>query len=275
VSPRPYWKGYLKLSLVSCPIALHAACSSTERISFRQINRKTGNRLRQQLVDEETREAVEAYDKARGYETRKGQYLLVDDQELEAIEIASTHTIDIDSFVPRADIDQRFFDTPYYITPNDPVGQDAFAVIREAMRSKAVVALGRLVLAKRERVIALEPYDKGFIGTTLRYPYEVRSAKDCFADIPELTPAPEMLRLAAHILDGKLRAFDPSGFRDRYEEALMAHLRSKQAGMRPQPKQSWTVPRRATNLIEALRRSIAADKKDEATRPPARARKRA
>ena len=273
--PRPYWKGYLKLSLVSCPIALHAACSSTERISFRQINRKTGNRLRQQLVDEETREAVEAYDKARGYEIRKGQYLLVDDQELEAIEIASTHTIDIDSFVSRADIDQRFFDTPYYITPNDPVGQDAFAVIREAMRGKAVIALGRLVLAKRERVIALEPYDKGFIGTTLRYPYEVRSAKDYFADIPELTPAPEMLRLAAHILDGKLRAFDPSGIRDRYEEALVAHLTARQAGMPPQPKQSWTVPRRATNLIEALRRSIAADKKNEATRPPAPARKRA
>jgi DNA end-binding protein Ku len=110
VSPRPYWKGYLKLSLVSCPIALHAACSSTERICFRQINRKTGNRLRQQLVDEETREAVEAHDKARGYEIGKGQYLLVEDQELEAIEIASTHTIDIDSFVARADIDQRFFD---------------------------------------------------------------------------------------------------------------------------------------------------------------------
>ena len=265
MSPRPYWKGYLKLSLVSCPIALHAACSSTERISFRQINRKTGNRLRQQLIDEETREAVEAYDKARGYEIGKGQYLLVEDQELEAIEIASTHTIDIDSFVPRADIDRRFFDTPYYITPNDPVGQDAFAVIREAMRSKALVALGRIVLAKRERVIALEPYDKGLIGTTLRYPYEVRNAKDYFADIPELTPAPEMLRLAAHILDGKLQAFDPSGFRDRYEEALMAHLKARQAGMPPQPKQSWAVPRRAVNLMEALRRSIAADKAE--TRP--------
>jgi DNA end-binding protein Ku len=275
VSPRPYWKGYLKLSLVSCPIALHAACSSTERICFRQINRKTGNRLRQQLIDEETREAVEAHDKARGYEIRKGQYLLVEDQELEAIEIASTHTIDIDSFVPRADIDQRFFDTPYYITPNDPVGQDAFAVIREAMRSKAVVALGRIVLAKRERVMALEPYDKGLLGITLRYPYEVRSAKSCFADIPELTPAPEMLRLAAHILDSKLQAFDPSGFRDRYEEALMAHLKAKQAGMPPRPKQNWAAPRRTINLMEALRRSIAEDKKGEARRRPAPARKRA
>ena len=170
MSPRPYWKGYLKLSLVSCPISVHAACSSSERISFRQINRKTGNRLRQRLIDEETREPVEGSEKARGYEIGKGQFLLVEDEELEAVEIESTHTIEIDSFVPRSEIDQRFFDTPYYITPNDPVGQDAFAVIREAMRSKALVALGRIVLAKRERVIALEPHEKGLIGTTLRYP---------------------------------------------------------------------------------------------------------
>jgi DNA end-binding protein Ku len=263
MSPRPYWKGYLKLALVSCPIALHAVCSSTERVSFRQINRKTGNRLRQQLIDEETREVVEAHEKARGYEIGKGQYLLIEDEELEAIEIASTHIIDIDSFVQRAEIDQRFFDAPYYITPNDPVGQDAFAVIREAMRSKALVALGRVVLSKRERVMALEPYDKGLIGTTLHYPYEVRHARDYFGDIPDLTPAPELLRLAAHILDSKTASFAPAGFRDRYEEALLAHLRAKQAGL-PQPQQSLAVPRRAINLIEALRRSIAEDKKQPA-----------
>ena len=231
MSPRPYWKGYLKLSLVSCPIAVHAACSSAERVSFRQINRKTGNRLRQQLIDEETREVVEAHEKARGYEIGKAQYLLIEDDELQAIEIASTHTIDIDSFVPRAEIDQRFFDAPYYITPDDPVGQDAFAVIRDAMRSKALVALGRVVLSKRERVMALEPYDKGLIGTTLRYPYEVRNATDYFDEIPDLTPAPELLRLAAHILDSKTASFAPAGFRDRYEEALLAHLRAKQAGL--------------------------------------------
>jgi DNA end-binding protein Ku len=274
VSPRPYWKGYLKLSLVFCPISVHAACSSSERFSFRQINRRTGNRLRQQLVDEETREPVEGSEKARGYEIGKNQFLLVEDEELEAIEIESTHTIDIDSFVPRSEIDQRFFDTPYYITPNDPVGQDAFAVIREAMRCKSLVALGRIVLSKRERVIALEPHDKGLIGTTLRYASEVRHAKNYFADIPGLTPAPELLRLAEHILDSKLAAFDPSAFRDRYEEALMAHLKAKQAGMPPQPKHSWAVPRRAINLMEALRRSIAVEKTAEPSRgaPPARKR---
>jgi DNA end-binding protein Ku len=275
VSPRPYWKGYLKLSLVSCPISLHAACSSSERVSFRQINRKTGNRLRQQLVDEETREPVDGSNKARGYEIGKGQFLLVEDEELEVIEIESTHTIEIDSFVPRTDIDQRFFDTSYYVTPNDPVGQEAFAVIREAMRGKALVALGRIVLSKRERVMALEPYEKGLIGTTLRYPYEVRAAKDYFCCIPDLTPAPELLGLAAQILDNKLAAFDPSGFRDRYEEALMAYLKAKQAGMPPQPKQSWAVPRRAINLMEALRRSIASDSKAEAAQRAPVARKRA
>ena len=133
----------------------------SERVAFRQINKATGNRLRQQLVDEETREPVGPEHKGRGYEIGKGQYLIVEDEELEAIEIESTHTIEIDRFVPRAKIDQRFFDTPYYVAPTEPVGHDAFAVIREAMRGKAMVALGRLVLAKRERVIALEPYDKG------------------------------------------------------------------------------------------------------------------
>ena len=187
---RPYWKGYLKLALVSCPIALHTACSTSERIALRQINKATGNRLRQQLIDEETREPVAPEHKGRGYEVAKGQYLIVEEEELDAIEIASTHVIEIDSFVPRCQIDQRFFDTPYYVTPNEPVAQEAFAVIRDAMRGKTMVALGRLVLAKRERVIALEPYDKGLLGTTLRYPYEVRNATDYFGDLPELTLRP-------------------------------------------------------------------------------------
>src|SRR5882672_12107723 len=263
---RPYWKGYLKLALVSCPIALHAACSTAERIALRQINKATGNRLRQQLIDEETREPVAPEHKSRGYEVAKGQYLIVEDAELEAIEIESTHTIDIDSFVPRSEIDQRFFDTPYYVTPNEPVGQEAFAVIREAMRGKAMVALGRLVLSKRERVIALEPYDKGLLGTTLRYPYEVRNANDYFGDLPELALAPDMLALAAHILDSKAGAFDPSTFRDRYEEALLAHLKAKQAGAVREQKPTIAAPTRVINLMDALRRSIAQDKKPATAR---------
>jgi DNA end-binding protein Ku len=275
---RPYWKGYLKLALVSCPIALHGACATSERVAFRQINKATGNRLRQQLVDEETREPVVPEHKGRGYEVAKGQYLVVEDEELEAIEIESTHVIEIDSFVPRSQIDQRFFDTPYYVMANEPVGQEAFAVIREAMRGKAMVALGRLVLSKRERVIALEAYDKGLLGTTLRYPYEVRNAGDYFSDLPELTLAPDMLTLAAHILDSKAGDFDPSSFHDRYEEALLAHLKAKQAGMVAEAKPTVAAPRRVINLMEALRRSIAEDKKPPAVHkgaPAAPARKRA
>ena len=273
---RPYWKGYLKLALVSCPIALHAACSTSERIAFRQINKVTGNRLRQQLVDEETREPVPPEHKGRGYELAKGQHLVVEDDELDGIE--STHVIEIDRFVPRPQLDQRFLDTPYYVTPDQPVAQEAFAVIRDAMRGKAVVALGRLVLSKRERVMALEPYGKGLLGTTLRYPGEVRNATDYFGDLPELTVAPDMLTLAEHILDNKAGDFDPTSFRDRYEEALLAHLKVKQAGVVQQQKPTFATPRQVINLMDALRRSIAEDKQPAPARkgaPAAPTRKRA
>jgi DNA end-binding protein Ku len=258
---RPYWKGYLKLALISCPIALHAACSTSERIAFRQINKATGNRLRQQFVDEETREPVPPEHKGRGYEVAKGQYIVVEDEELDAIAIESTHIIEINHFVPRPQLDQRFLDTPYYVTPNQPVAQEAFAVIRDAMRGKAMVALGRLVLAKRERVMALEPYGKGLLGTTLRYPGEVRDAGQYFGDLPELTVAPDMLTLAEHILDNKAGDFDPTSFRDRYEEALLAHLKARQAGAVREQKPTFAAPLRVINLMEALRRSIAEDKK--------------
>src|SRR3984885_6318157 len=230
---RAFWKGYLKLSLVSCPIALYTGTSATERVSFRQINKKTGNRLRQQLVDEVTREPVEGEDKGRGYEYSKNAYLPVDDDELEAIAIESTHTIEIDSFVPREQIDERYLDSPYYIRPDDQVGQDAFAVIREAMRDKGMVALARVVLAKRERVIMLQPWNKGLMGTTLRYPYEVRDSKEYFGDIPNVKVTPDMLKLAEHILESKEADFDPSQFVDHYEEAVVEMLKKKQAGIPP------------------------------------------
>ncbi len=254
---RPYWKGYLKLSLVSCPIALYSASSSSERVSFRQINKKTGNRLRQQLIDEVTREPVDADDKGRGYEYAKGAYLIVEDDELDAVAIESSHTIEIDSFVPRAEIDERYLDSPYYITPNDQVGQEAFAVIREAMRGKAMAALARVVLGKRERVIMLQPWDKGLLGTTLRYPYEIRDAKDYFDDIPAIKLAPDMLELAAHILETKEAEFDPSQMVDRYEEAVVEMLKKKQAGIAvPHQQQPEKAPN-VISLMDALRRSVA------------------
>jgi len=272
VPSRPYWKGYLKLSLVSCPIALYTASSSTERVSFHQINKKTGNRLRQQLVDEVTREPVEGEDKGRGYEYAKNAHIPVDDAELDAIAIDSNHTIEIDSFVPREQIDERYLDSPYYITPNDQVGQDAFAVIREAMRGKGMVALARVVLAKRERVIMLEPWDKGLMGTTLRYPYEIRDAKDYFDDIPNVKLEPDMLKLAEHILQSKAADFDPAQFVDHYEEAVVEMLKKKQAGMPVSRAHATPRPQNVVNLVDALRRSIAQEK--AASAPPKKGRKR-
>ena len=233
--PRPYWKGYLKLSLVSCPIAVYAAASSGERVSFRQINKETGNRLKQQLVDEVTRQPVEAENKGRGYEYAKNAYVSVDDEELDAIAIESNHTIEIDKFVPRAEIDERYFDTPYYVAPNDQVGQDAFAVIREAMRGKEMAALARVVLSKRERVMMLQPWDRGILGVSLRYAYELRDAKDYFDEIPDVTVPKDMRELAEHILETKAAEFDPTAFTDRYEEAVVDMLKKKQAGLPAPP----------------------------------------
>ena len=243
---RPYWKGYLKLALVSCPIALYTASSSSERVAFRQLDRKTGNRLRQRLVDDVTREPVEAADKGRGYEYAKNSYLLIEDEELEAIEVESNHIIEINSFVPRSQIDERFLDSPYYIGPS-MVGQEAFAVIREAMRGKAMVALGRVVLAKRERMIMLQPWEKGLMGTTLRYPYEVRNSKDYFYDIADVKVAPDMLKLAEHILSSKEATFDPTLFVDRYEQRCFScWKRSGRACrlrlcVRSLPRRPWSI----------------------------------
>jgi len=260
MAPRPYWKGYLKLSLVSCPIALFPVASSTERVSFRQINKLTGNRLRQQLVDEVTREPVESQDKGKGYEIAKDTYVQIEDEELEAIEIESSHTVEIDSFVPRVQIDERYIDNPYYIAPNDTVGQDAYAVIRDAMKGKEMVALGRVVLNKRERVMMLMPWGKGILGTSLRYPYEVRDEGAYFDDIEEVNTPPDMLKLAEHILDSKAANFEPSKFVDRYETALVEMLKSKSAGEAPKSRPSAKAPSNVVNLMDALRKSIDAEK---------------
>jgi len=272
MAPRAYWKGYLKLSLVSCPIALYPASSSSERVSFNRINKKTGNRLKQQNVDSVTGEPVEREDIGRGYEYAKGQYIQVEDDELQKIQIESTHTIDIESFVPRAEIDDRFLDSPYYIAPTDKVGQEAFAVIRDAIRDKKMVALGRIVLTRREHVVMLEAFDKGLLATTLRYAYEVRSQADFFEDIPDIKLPAEMRELAAHIIDTKAGKFDPKSFEDHYENALTELLRRKQAGRIVEPiRDAEPEERKVINLMDALRASLKSEsKKPAAASTPAR-----
>jgi DNA end-binding protein Ku len=264
MAPRAYWKGYLKLSLVSCPIALYPASSGSERVSFNRINTKTGNRLKQQMVDAETGEPVDKENISRGYEYAKGQYIIVEDEELAKIKIESTHTIEIDSFVPRAEIDDRYLESPYYISPTDQVGQEAFSVIRDAMREKKMVGLARVVLTRREHVAMLEPFDKGLLATTLRYPYEIRDHADYFEDIPELKLSAEMMKLAAHIVDTKAGHFDPKAFEDHYEKALVELLKSKQAGLPVETIGEEASAPRVINLMDALKASINASAKKPA-----------
>jgi len=257
---RPFWKGYLKLSLVSCPIAMFPASSSSERVSFRQINKSTGNRLKQQLVDSVTGDVVETGQKGRGYEIGRNQLMPVEDEELEALRLESTHTIDIEKFVPRSEVDELYLDSPYYVTPEDKVGQDAFAVIREVMARKNMVGLGRVVISRRERIVMLEPREKGLVATTLHYAYEIRNATEYFDDIPDMKLPGEMVELAEHILETKAGHFDASEFEDRYENAVVGMLKRKQAGLPPEQQPEAAAPTNVVNLMDALRRSVEAEK---------------
>jgi DNA end-binding protein Ku len=255
MAPRPNWKGYLKLSLVSCPVALFPATTTSERVSFRTLNRATGNRVRRQFVDEQTGDAVEGEDQIKGYEIAKGEFIQIEDDELKSVQIESNHTIDIEKFVPRPDVDQLYLDTPYYLTPTDRVGEEAFAVIRDAMRAEKVVGLARVVLFRRERILMLEPRAKGIVATSLHFANEVHAASGYFDEIPDLDLPKQMLELATHIIDKMSGHFEPDQFEDRYETALIELIRSKQKGMplKPQPTHRQT---NVINLMDALRRSV-------------------
>src|ERR1700682_1920881 len=228
--PRAYWKGSLKLSLVSCPVVLYPATTSVDKTRFHMINKETGNRLKQQMVDSETGDVVESDQKGRGYELKKGEYVEVEKDELEAVQIESNHSIDIDSFVPKEEIDERYINHPYYIAPDGKAGIDAFAVIRDAMKDKERVALARIVLTNREHIIAIEPLGKGLLGITLRYPYEVRDEDGYFDDIKNPKISKDMIDLASHTLDSKAAHFDPSKFKDDYENDLKRLVQRQDAG---------------------------------------------
>jgi DNA end-binding protein Ku len=256
MAPRAYWKGSLKLSLVSCPVLLYPASTSVEKTRFHMINKETGNRLKQQMVDSETGDVVESDQKGRGYEVSKGEYVEVEREELEAVQVESNHTIDIDSFVPRDEIDKRYLNHSYYIAPDGKAGADAFAVIRDAMKDKDRVALARIVLSNREHVIAIEPLGKGLLGTTLRYPYELRDEDDYFDDIKNPKISKDMIELASHILDSKAAHFDPSKFKDEYENALKTLVKRKAAGKPVKAVEREERPDNVINLMDALRQSL-------------------
>ena len=257
MAPRAYWKGYLKLSLVSCPIALFPATSEREKISFHQLNKKTGHRVKYRKVDAESGDEFDSADIIKGYEVGKGDYIELDPEELEAVAIESKRTIDIDEFVPKDEIDELYLNNPYYIAPDGEVGQQAFAVIREAIRKEGMVAIGKVVFTSREHIIALEARGKGLLGITLRYPYEVRNEADYFDDIPDEKMPKDMLDLASHIVKTKAGHFDTDKFEDQYEDALKELLKKKQEG-KPIERPERPKPTNVVNLMDALRQSVEA-----------------
>ena len=255
MAPRAYWKGFLRLSLVSCPIQLFPATSEREKVSFNQINAETGNRIRYRKVDEHSGAEVEQQDIVKAYQVEKGQYIQISDEELEAVALESKKTIEIDEFVPRSEIDELYLIRPYYIVPDGKVSQDAFAVIRNVIKQMNMVAIGRVVLTSREHVIALEARGKGLMGQLLRYPYEVRDEKEYFDDIPNIKVKKDMLDLARHIVETKSGHFEPESFEDHYETALRELIEKKSKGIKIEaPKRGE--PAKVINLMDALRKSI-------------------
>jgi DNA end-binding protein Ku len=255
MAPRANWKGFLRLSLVTCPVALYPATSESEKISFNQLNKQTGHRIKYLKVDADTGEEVPNEDIVKGYALDKETFIELSKEELENVALESTRTIDIDEFVDKAEIDPRYLIRPYYLRPDGKVGHDAFAVIRETLREMNKVAIGRVVLTNREHIIALEPMEKGLVGTLLRYPYEVRSEAEYFDDIQDVKVTKDMLDLARHIVNQKSGNFEPDKFEDHYETALVDLINQKRAGKPITPKER---PRgeNVVDLMEALRRSV-------------------
>jgi DNA end-binding protein Ku len=268
MAPRANWKGFLRLSLVTCPVALYPATSESEKISFNQLNRKTGHRIKYTKVDADTGEEVANEDIVKGYKVDTDTFVEVTKDELENVALESTRTIEIDEFVDRSEIDPRYLIRPYYLRPDGKVGHDAFAVIRETIREMNKVAIGRVVLTNREHIIALEPLEKGLMGTLLRYPYEVRSEEDYFDDIQDVKVTKDMLDLARHIVEQKSGSFEPDKFEDQYETALVDLINQKRAGRPITPKER---PRgeNVVDLMDALRKSVGS----AAAAPPASSKK--
>jgi DNA end-binding protein Ku len=269
MAPRAYWKGFLRLSLVSCPILLYPATSEREKIRFHQINKETGNRIKYKKVDADTGDDVEQGNIIKGYEASKGSYIELEPEELEAVALESNRMIDIEQFVPRKEIDELYLGNPYYIVPDGDVGQQAFAVVREAIKEKGMVAVGRVLFTSREHIIALEPRGKGMMGITIRYPYEVRDEKEYFDDIPDEKVTKEMLELAAHIVKTKQGHFKPEKYEDRYEEALKDLLKKKAHGQKIE-RVEHKEPSNVVNLMDALRASVKGEAAPAARRKPAR-----
>lgn len=275
MAPRAQWKGHLKFGELVCPVALYTAASTSERISFHTLNRKTGNRIRREFVDSDTGKLVERDDQVKGYELPSGDYIVLEAEDVAAAVPESDKMLAISAFIDCADIDDVFFDKPYYLAPSDRMGDEAFNLLREAMEKKGVAALARTVLFRRLRTVIIRPHGKGLVATTLNFDYEVRSAKEAFEGLPKSEAKGEMLDLAKHIISMKAGGFDPSTFDDRYESALADLVKAKLEGRKFKPK-PVAKPSNVTDLMEALRQSAGmdTDKKAKSATPKSPAKKK-
>ncbi|AGS24434.1 Ku protein [Rhizobium etli] len=253
VSTRANWKGFIKFGEVSCPVALYTAASSSERIAFNTLNRKTGNRVRREFIDSETGKTVERDDQVKGYEVENGQYIVLEPDEVAAAIPESNKTLVIEAFVPCAEIDNVYFDKPYYLAP-DRMGTDVFKLLRDGMKKAGVAAIAKTVLFRRLRTVLIRAHGKGLIGTTLNFDYEVRSSEKAFEEMPDLKIEGEMLDLAKHILKTKKGSFDAKAFDDRYEAAVAELVKAKIEG-RSLPKKKVPKPSQPSDLLQALRES--------------------
>ncbi|MDX8450623.1 Ku protein [Mesorhizobium captivum] len=259
MAPRPAWKGYLKLSLVTCAIELTNVVTHAEKVSFRILNRKTGNTVKRVYVDAETGKPLEEGDEIKGYEVSDGDFVHIEEDEIEAVEIESSHTLGLDGFVEKSSIEQIYLDTPYYVSPADEVSEEAFAVIRDAMAAKKMAGLARIVLYNRERPVVIEPLGKGMVLTTLRYDDTVRQPSTVFDEIKATKTDDEMIDLAEHIIDSKKTKFDASKFDDRYEDALLELIRAKKTGKKAPKAKAPAKPSNVVNLFDALKKSLNAE----------------
>lgn len=276
MAPRANWKGFLKVGEVSFPVALYTAASTSERIAFHTINRATGNRVHRQFIDSDTGKPVEKDDQVKGYEISQGDYVILDPDEVAAAVPESDKTLLITEFIAYGDIDDVYFDKPYYLAPSDKVGEEAFALIRDGMRKLKVAAIAQAVLFRRVRTTLIRPHNDGLIGTTLNFGYEVRSAKDAFKDIPDIKIKGEMLELAEHIINTKMGTFDITQFDDRYESALANFVKAKLEGKKIEPRKEpqrekvidlMAALRESASLIGKKQATLAAKKKNTTTSP--------
>ena len=254
MAPRASWKGHIRLSLVSCAVKMFPATSASERISFNQLHKDTHNRINMKPVDPELG-LVERSDLVRGYEYEDKQYIIIEDEDLEAVRIESNHTLNIEAFVDESEVDVIYQDAPYYLAPDGAMAEETFVVLREAMRKAGKVAIARLVLSSRERVVTIGARENGMFVTTRRHPQEVRGTAEYFGNVPVGKPEPEMLELAEKLIEQKVTKFDPKAYEDRYEVALLSMIKEKLKGHKPiiaaAPERGNVI-----NLMDALKASL-------------------